>query len=234
MSRTRLTGHPDYEGVSGSDTKTGWSGKVNLCDVHIPNGNPKVFALNWMGELFNPKVPFDFIDRIFTKMMLRRQHTFLLLTKLPDRLAKYMEQLDPNPAAVKHIWFGVSASTQVEWDRNVRRLLKVPAVSHRWVSLEPMLEPVNILALHRNIMEACREVRQGRYIDLVAMGAESGQDARPMRLSWAVQVIEDCQAVGMEIFYKQGPDEHGATFTKAPEVLRRSWLEVPFEVPKAA
>jgi hypothetical protein len=49
-----------------------------------------------------------------------------------------------------------------------------------------------------------------------------------MKLSWAVQVIEDSAAVGMKVFYKQGPDEHGATFTKAPEVLRRSWLDVPF------
>jgi protein gp37 len=228
MARSRLTGHPDYEGVSSEHTLTGWSGQVNCCDVHIPNGNPQVFALNWMGELFNPAVSFDHIDKMFTKMMLRRQHTFLLLTKVPERLHEYMRRLDPVPSAVEHIWFGVSASTQREWDRNVKRLLKVPAVTHRWVSLEPMIEPVKILDLHRNLMEACREVRQGRYIDWVAMGAESGPNARPMKLSWAVQVIEDSAAVGMKVFYKQGPDEHGATFTKAPEVLRRSWLDVPF------
>jgi protein gp37 len=234
MARSRLTGHPDYEGVSSEDTLTGWSGRVNLCDIHIPNGKHQVFALNWMGELFNPAVPFSHIDKIFTKMMLRQQHTFLLLTKLPERLHAYMRQLDPVPSAVDHIWFGVSAATQREWDRNVRRLLKVPAVSHRWVSLEPMLEPVNILALHSNVSEANRETRQGRYIDWVAMGAESGPGARPMKLSWAVQVIEDAAAIGTKVFYKQGPDEHGATFTKAPKVLQRQWLDVPFEVPRAA
>lgn len=234
MARTRLTGHPDYEGVSSKDTLTGWSGQVNLCDVHIPNGNPQVFALNWMGELFNPAVPFSHIDKIFSKMMLRRQHTFLLLTKVPERMHKYMRQLDPIPAAVDHIWFGVSASTQREWRRNVRRLLRVPAVTHRWVSLEPMLEPVNVIDLHKNIMEACREVREGRYIDWVAMGAESGPGARLMQLSWAERVIEDCRAVGMQVFYKQGPDEHGATFTKAPSVRGGPVLDIPFEVPKAA
>jgi len=234
MARSRLTGHPDYAGVVSKDTKTGWSGKVNLCDVHIPNGNPQVFAFNWMGELFNPDVPFSHIDKIFTKMMLRRQHTFLLLTKLPDRLHQYMSQLNPVPSAVDHIWFGTSASTQRDWNHNVRRLLRVPAVTHRWVSLEPMLEPVNILSLHRNVFESCREVRKGRYIDWVVMGAESGQGARPMLLPWAVQVIEDATGVGMTVFYKQGPDEHGVTFTKAPSVLRRPWLDVPFEVPRAA
>lgn len=234
MARSRLTGHPDYEGVSDADTKTGWSGKVNLCDVHIPNGKHQVFALNWMGELFNPAVPFSHIDKMFTKMMLRRQHTFLLLTKLPERLHEYMLQLDPNPAAVDHIWFGVSASTQREWNRNVKRLLRVPAVTHRWVSLEPMLEPVDILDLHRNVMESCREVRQGRYIDWVAMGAESGAGARPMKLSWAEKVIEDCRAVGMQIFYKQGPSEKGEKFVKAPSVFGGPVLDIPFEVPRAA
>lgn len=234
MARSRLTGHPDYDGVSSKDTLTGWSGHINLCDVHIPNGNHQVFALNWMGELFNPKVPFSHIDKMFTKMMLRRQHTFLLLTKNPARLHEYMRQLDPNPAAVDHIWFGVSAATQREWDRNVRRLLRIPAVTHRWVSLEPMLEAVNVIQPLSNPIGACRAVREGRYIDWVAMGAESGPGARPMKLAWAVQVIEDAAAIGMKVFYKQGPDEHGSRFTKAPEVLRRQWLDVPFEVPKAA
>jgi protein gp37 len=235
MARSRLTGHPDYEGVTSADTRTGWSGQVNFCDVHIPNGKHQVFALNWMGELFNPAVPFDHIDKVFAKMMLRRQHTFLLLTKVPERLHMYMMQLNPVPSAVEHIWFGVSASTQREWNRQVRRLLRVPAVSHRWVSLEPMIEPVEILQpLDHNPLQACREVREGRYIDWVAMGAESGAGRRPMELSWAERVIDDCREVGMKVFYKQGPDEHGASFTKAPSVRGAPVLDLPFEVSKAA
>lgn len=231
MARTRLTGKPGYEDVTSTDTLTGWSGKVNCVDLHIPNGKPQVFALNWMGELFNPAVPTDFINKVFSKMMLRRQHTFLLLTKVPERLVEYMEQLDPLPGAVEHIWFGASASTQREWNRNVIRLLTLPAATHRWVSLEPMIEEVDVLSQARNPLEACRLVREGKYIDWVAMGAESGAGRRPMKLSWAERVIEDCRSVGMQVFYKQGPDEHGATFVKAPSVMGGPCLELPFEAP---
>ncbi len=233
MARTRLAHHQDYEGVTSEDTLTGWSGKVNLCDIHIPNGKHQVFALNWMGELFNPKVPNSFIARIFTKMMLRQQHTFLLLTKVPERLKAFMQAMDPVRGAVDHIWFGTSASTQREWERNVGHLLEVPAATHRWVSLEPMLEPVDILT-GNNPFKVARSVRAGKFIDWIAMGAESGAGARLMELSWAERVIEDGQAIGVPVFYKQGPDEHGAHFVKVPDVFGAKHLALPFEVPKAA
>jgi len=98
MAQTRLTGHPDYEGVSSDDTLTGWSGQVNLCDVHIPNGNPQVFALNWMGELFNPKVPFSHIDKMFAKMIYGG-----LPPASRDDAVKYLEESTAlSPKVVEH------------------------------------------------------------------------------------------------------------------------------------
>jgi len=236
LVRTRLAGHPAYKGLSSPDTPTGWNGEVRCHEsrLKLPNGKSKVIALNWMGELFNPKVPFSFIDKVFALMMLRRQHTFLLLTKNPGRLKKYMQQLDPIPEAVEHIWFGTSASTQREWAGNTAKLLEVPAVSHRWVSLEPMLEKVDILSPCLNIMQMCAAVRDGLFIDWIAMGAQSGVGARPMELSWAEKVIEQGQMIGIPIFYKQGPDEHGARFVKAPSVFGGPRLEIPFDTHQAA
>lgn len=42
-------------------------------------------------DIFHPKVPFDFLDRIFAVMALCPQHTFYLLTKRSDRARQYCE-----------------------------------------------------------------------------------------------------------------------------------------------
>ena len=228
LADSRLQNNPDFKGTTSSSTRTGWSGKVNCCEsqLKLPNGKPKVIALNWMGELFNPKVPEAFIEKVFSLMMLRRQHTFLLLTKNPGRLVKFMNDRDMVPGAVEHIWFGTSASTQKEWDKNVKCLLKIESATYRWVSLEPMLEEVDILS-GESPFKMARKVRSGGCVDWIAMGAESGL-APPMKFSWAENVIDDGQAVGIPVFYKQGPDEFGATFVKAPSVFGSPHLEFPF------
>jgi protein gp37 len=43
-----------------------------------------------MADLFHELVPFDFIDRVFAVMALCPQHTFLILTKRPERMAEYV------------------------------------------------------------------------------------------------------------------------------------------------
>lgn len=50
---------------------------------------PRTVFVNSMSDLFHEAVPFEFIDRVFAVMALCPQHTFLVLTKRPERMAEY-------------------------------------------------------------------------------------------------------------------------------------------------
>jgi len=75
-----------------------WNGDVFLDESAL--ADPKKSPLHWrkprtifvvsMGDLFYERVPFEFIDRIFAVMAMCPQHTFLLLTKRPERAREYL------------------------------------------------------------------------------------------------------------------------------------------------
>jgi protein gp37 len=52
---------------------------------------PERVFVGSMGDLFHKDVPFEFIDRVFAVMALCSQHTFIVLTKRPERMREYMD-----------------------------------------------------------------------------------------------------------------------------------------------
>jgi hypothetical protein len=73
----------------------GWNGKV-FCDesaLEIPLHwkKPRHIFVCSMSDLFNEKVPFDFIGKIFAVIALCPQHQFQLLSKRPEIMKKYFE-----------------------------------------------------------------------------------------------------------------------------------------------
>ena len=51
---------------------------------------PRMVFVNSMSDLFHESVPFEFVDKVFAVMALCPQHTFQVLTKRPERMAKYL------------------------------------------------------------------------------------------------------------------------------------------------
>jgi len=120
-----------------------------------------------MSDLFHEKVPDEWIDRIFAVMALAPQHTFQVLTKRPERMRAYLEQVSDErdmqrwarwadiakspcaagifdeldwPIANAHL--GVSVEDQPTADARIPLLLQTPA-GVRFVSYEPALGPVD-------------------------------------------------------------------------------------------
>lgn len=60
-------------------------------DVPMRRRTPTTWFVNSMGDLFHRDVPCEFIDRVFAVMAICRQHTFIILTKRPDRMAEYFD-----------------------------------------------------------------------------------------------------------------------------------------------
>jgi len=107
----------------------------------------------------------------------------------------------------ERVWLGISVVNQAEADRDIPKLLAVPAAI-RWLSMEPLLGPVHIgMYLSRtnmpgfNIMPGFRDPLPG--IDWVVIGGESGKDARPMHPDWARNLRDQCQAAAVPFFFKQ-------------------------------
>ena len=47
-----------------------------------------------MSDLFHDDIPFDYIDKVFAVMKQCNQHTFIILTKRPERMLQYFKRAD--------------------------------------------------------------------------------------------------------------------------------------------
>lgn len=117
---------------------------------------------------------------------------WMLLTKRPGNIANMLpvpfdfERLYPN------VWLGCTVVNQAEADRDIPKLLAVPAAV-RFLSMEPLLGPVDLGVAGRG----------DSGLDLVIVGGESGPGARPMHPDWVRSLREQCVAAGVPFFFKQ-------------------------------
>ena len=228
-NRFKGEGQP-YEGLIAPGGQ--WNGKItvarHLLDQPLRWRQPRRVFVNSMSDLFHDNVPEYTIDCIFAVMAMAERHKFQILTKRPQRMLEYVENLRPRAdliakAAVNHwggadpdnlydwvldlinesplanVWLGVSAEDQKTFDERVGILEKIPAAV-RWVSLEPLLGPIK--ATWEDISDGM-VVDKFPLIDWVVVGGESGKNARPMHLEWARSLRDQCQASGTAFFMKQ-------------------------------
>lgn len=121
--------------------------------------------------------------------------TYQILTKRPhlikDRLpADWGEQGYPN------VWLGTSAENQETLQGRMSYLRFIPA-RVRFVSAEPLLGPLNI-GLYGYLED----------LHWIIAGGESGPDHRPMDLTWARDLRDQCQEFGVPFFFKQVGGNH--------------------------
>lgn len=208
--RLELMGQQNYAGltrISGGRAK--WTGRINLNRNVL--GAPRswrkgrLIFVNSMSDLFHDAVPTEFIEDVFAVMRDCPQHTFQILTKRPERVAKLASKL---PWA-GNIWMGTSVENQGVTER-IEHLAEIPAAV-RFLSLEPLLGPLEKLRLSS--------------IDWVIAGGESGPSARPMDASWVRSIRDQCIASNVAFHFKQW----GGTNKKRTgrELDGRTWDELP-------
>ena len=164
-------------------------------DLPLRWREPRRIFANSMSDLFHEQVPFEFIQSVFEVMDKADRHTFLVLTKRPERMRdvlvrlyerSYLDQYEPLP----NVWIGVSAEDQRRADERLPLLLDTPAAI-RWVSAEPLLGPLDLM-----------EWLPG--LDWVVGGGESGANFRPCDPAWLRSLRNQCLATGTAFFCKQG------------------------------
>ena len=120
--------------------------------------------------------------------------------------------------APANVWLGATVVNQAEADRDVPKLLRVPA-RVRFLSIEPMLGPVDLTAHLWGRAAPCdrctqdadcecgyaqrREITDEPAIDWIIAGGESGPHARPMHPDWIRSLRDQCAAAGVPFMVKQ-------------------------------
>lgn len=185
-------------------------------------------------DLFHEAVPDEFIDQVFAVMALAKQHTFQVLTKRPERMRDYFEfhfsrskcgriagdmtglrddaagtgdvRVSNMQFPLPNVWLGVTVENQETANERIPLLLQTPAAV-RWVSMEPLLGPVDLLATPAGDIlcrcEGCLKMTPDTRLDWVVVGGESGTNARPMHPDWVRSLRDQCKDAGVPILFKQ-------------------------------
>jgi len=186
---------------------------------------PQLIFVCSMSDLFHRRVPGAFISQVWAKMVLPpgSRHTYIVLTKRPQRMLSWMKALGCAFDVAPNIWLGVSVSTQREADELIPILLQCPAAK-RIVSYEPALEPIPWHTYFKNYSQPPKPDHPG--IDWLICGCESGPKRRPFDEDWARFARDVCIDNGVPFFYKQGRDERNRV-VKMPLLDGRRYEEYP-------
>jgi protein gp37 len=201
----RFRGVPGHPFEQGFDLKL-WPERLEL---PLTWKEPKRIFVNSMSDLYHPGVPQSFINQVFGTMNRARWHSFQVLTKRAERLAKIGGDLPWAP----NVWQGVSVEDERVIER-IDQLRKVPA-HVRFLSLEPLIGPLDQLDL--------------TGIHWVIVGGESGPGARTMRKEWVHSIRDQCLDESVPFFFKQWG---GVWKHRTGRLLdNRTWDQLPKSTP---
>lgn len=168
----------------------------------------RVFVCS-MGDLFHEDVPFEFIAEVFAVAASTPRHTYLVLTKRPERMLEYAKILSW-PA---NVWAGTSVENN-DYVHRADLLRQIPAPV-RFISAEPLLGPLPDLDL--------------TGIDQLIVGGESGPGWRPMEVEWARELRDRCIDENVSFFFKQYAELHPKALGR--ELNGRIWDQMPEQLP---
>lgn len=199
----------------------------------------RVFCAS-LADVFDNEVPVQWRADLLQLIDLTPNIDWLLLTKRIGNVKPMLKDIRralggalafdlwPRP----NVWLGITVVNQAEADRDVPKLLAVPA-RVRFLSIEPMLGRVYIEDISDPDGGVClkplaglRWVRNGQgrsevrslggRIDWVICGGESGPKARPMHPDWVRSLRDQCAAADVPFLFKQWGEWIGADQEDCP------------------
>ena len=175
----------------------------------------RVFCAS-LADVFDNSVSEDWRADLFDLIVATPNLDWLLLTK---RIGNVLGMVPydwtcPRRGWPAQVWVGATIVNQAEADRDIPKLLQVPA-ARRFLSMEPLLGPVDLALCNCDHGSrpgpsgvggvSCMRCggAGGRMVDWVIVGGESGCGARPMHPEWARRLRDQCAAAGVPFLFKQ-------------------------------
>jgi protein gp37 len=189
----------------------------------------RVFCAS-LADVFDNEVEPQWRHDLFSLIHDTPHLDWLLLTK---RIGNALKLVDAGVfLELRNIWLGATVVNQDEANRDIPKLLDVPA-RVRFLSCEPLISPVNLTRLtlvpqrgrigasngrggvHRAgihldalrglFVESGMEFDEfSARVDWTIVGGESGPRSRPMNVAWCESLREQCLDAGVAFFMKQG------------------------------
>lgn len=194
-------------------------------------GKPALVFCNPQGDVFDNEVPLEWRADLFKVIAETPWLIWLLLTKRVgnamdmihevadmQRLGSHAGHLMAHQwrkgHAPRNVWAGSTVVNQAEADRDIRKLLNLPAEG-RFLSLEPLLGPIDMAEIpvsgggHHafdpiitvNVLR--RSSIESPRIDWVIVGGESGPSARAVHPGWVRSIRDQCVAAKVPFMFKQ-------------------------------
>jgi protein gp37 len=199
----KRTGHPEL--WAGERRKTGvqnwnlplkWNRQAEVAGVRR-----KVFCAS-LADVFDNQVPSEWRMDLYALIGMTPHLDWLLLTKRPQNIAKMMPKSEGLPF-FPNVWLGTTVENQEEADRRIPDLLAVPAVIH-FLSCEPLLGLVSLRQWLCTMQpDGSPAWCNDSDLNWVICGGESGSKRRPMDLTWARSLRDQCAAASVPFFGKQ-------------------------------
>ena len=166
-----------------------WNGELTFhkkrLDEPIREKRPHRIFVCSVSDFFHENMDPDWQLAVYQTMNLAPWHTYIFLTK---RAPSMEEQLHGSTLPTNW-WYGVSAENQEQFMLRWVHLKDVPAAV-RFVSVEPMLGPVDITS--------------SVYPDWVIVGPENaGKQSRPCDPAWIDRLQKQCRALDIPFFDKR-------------------------------
>lgn len=219
MAETRLRGRCGY------DIKDPFAVKFHRDRLREPFvlKKPSTIFVCSMSDLFHEKLMLSDIGDVFDTISSTPWHTYFILTKRIFRLQQnctldYFLQFFNGKSFPANLWIGVTAENQARADERIPVLMQIPA-KHRFVSVEPMLGPVDLTeirnphhepgACYTNVLygkefhEDDHKCSESEKLDWVICGAETGPGARTMSSVDAIRLRNSCKDAGVPFFFKK-------------------------------
>lgn len=189
----------------------------------LPYERPRVFCAS-LCDIFEDHPSLDAYRADLWPIIEKcRELDWMLLTKRPQNILRMVPE-KWRTEWPRHVWVGTSVENQDAANERIPWLLKVPA-RVRFLSMEPLLGPVDLMAAWGDAIRAPLAVAQ--TIDLVIVGGESGPSARSFDLAWARQIRDDARAMRIAYFFKQaGANAVDSDAPDPPGLIRGGPMEL--------
>jgi protein gp37 len=184
--------------------------RTSLANWHLPRrwnvGHDEFWAKNGrrrrvfcasLADVFDNKADPAWREEMWALIRETPNLDWLLLTKRVGNVSSMLPADWGN--GYNNVWLGISVVNQEESDRDIGKLVAVPAKT-RFMSTEPLLGPIDLRLTHRSRL--CTDSDK-IGIHWVIVGVESGPHARPMKQDWVEDLRTQCKSSDVAFFFKQ-------------------------------
>ena len=163
----------------------------------------RVFSAS-LADIFDNQAPEGAREDLWELIRSTPNLDWQLLTKRPQNI---LEMLPPGwPEGFEHVWLGVTAEDQTEYDRRWPILAAITARVH-FISYEPALGPLTLRG---------HDEKPGWLI----WGGESGTGCRTMEPGWARAIVAETRELKVAVFGKQW-----GSYASNPLVIEQCFTE---------